>query len=160
MAFKVKKKDGKPVLEPVWMSGDLDSPGMPVAAGGVVWVIATGDRARDAFRQNVGGAPGAGPGRSSGQPPRTRVGGPENQVKPGEPGAERAAAWLTSQNEPGGRDVANAVLYALDAETGKEIYSSKASIDSWSHYGGIALAGGRIYLSTYDARVFAFGLVK
>jgi hypothetical protein len=42
MAFKVKKKDGKPVLEPV--SGDLDSPGMPVMAGGVVWVIATGDR--------------------------------------------------------------------------------------------------------------------
>ena len=161
MAFKVKKKDGKPMLEPVWMSGDLDSPGMPVVAGGVIWVIATGDRARDAFRANPGGPGG----------PRRRMGGgPENQVKPGEPGAERDAAWLTSQNEPGaqapgrrysgGRDVANAVLYALDAETGKEIYSSKASIDSWNHYGGIALAGGRIYLSTYDARVFAFGLVK
>ena len=37
MAFKVKKKDGKPVLEPVWMSGDLDSPGMPVMANGLVW---------------------------------------------------------------------------------------------------------------------------
>ncbi|MBI2687428.1 MAG: PQQ-binding-like beta-propeller repeat protein [Acidobacteria bacterium] len=161
MAFKVKKKDGKPVLDPVWMSGDLDSPGMPVMAGGVVWVIATGDRARDVFRQNFGGASGS-------QPPRRRFGGPENQVNPGEPGAERDAAWLTSQNEPGGqapgrrysggRDVTNAVLYGLDADTGKEIYSSKESIDSWNHYGGIALASGRIYLSTYDARVFAFGL--
>lgn len=164
MAFKVKKKDGKPVLEPVWMSADLDSPGMPVMANGLVWVIATGDRARDVFRQNFARLPGA-PGGA-----RRRFGGPENQVKPDEPGAERDAAWLTSQNEPGGqtpgrrfsggRDVTNAVLYALDAETGKEIYSSKASIDSWNHYGGIALAGGRIYLSTYDARVFAFGLVQ
>ena len=159
MAFKVKKKNGKPVLEPVWMSADLDSPGMPVMANGVVWVIATGDRSRDAFR-----AP-----RPPGQR-RLGLGGPENQVNPNEPGAERDAAWLTSQNEPGGqepgrrytggRDVTHAVLYALDAETGKEIYSSKDAIDSWNHYGGIALAGGRIYLSTYDARVFAFGLSK
>ena len=161
MAFKVKKKDGKPVLEPVWMSADLDSPGMPVMAGGVVWVVATGDRARDAFRAAPGGGlPGGGlPG---GQPQRRRFGGPENQVNPSEPGAERDAAWLTSQNEPGGqapgrrysggRDVTNTVLYALDAETGKEIYSSKSLIDSWNHYGGIALAGGRIYLSTYDPK--------
>ena len=51
----------------------------------------------------------------------------------------------------------HAVLYALDAETGKEIYSSKEAIDSRNHYSGIALAG-RIYVSTYDARVYAFGL--
>lgn len=130
-------------------------------AGGVVWVIATGDRARDAFR----------PARPSGEPgaARRRFGpGPENQVKPDEPGAERDAAWLTSQNEPGGqapgrrysggRDVTHAVLYALDAETGKEIYSSKELIDSWNHYGGISLAGGRIYLTTYHGRIYAFGL--
>jgi hypothetical protein len=36
MAFKVKKKHGKPVLEPPWVSSDLDSPGMPVMAGDVV----------------------------------------------------------------------------------------------------------------------------
>jgi outer membrane protein assembly factor BamB len=158
MAFKVKKKDSKPVLEPVWMSADLDSPGMPVMAGGVVWVIATGDRARDIYRRQ----------RLPGQRRRLGMGGPENQVNPGEPGADRDAAWLTSQNEPGGqapgrrysggRDVTHAVLYALDAETGKELHSSKDAVDSWNHYGGIALAGGRIYLSTYDARVYAFGL--
>ena len=89
-------------------------------------------------------------------------------MNPGEPGAERDAAWLTSQNEPGGqtpgrrfsggRDMTHAVLYALDAETGKELYSSKDSIDSWNHYGGIALAGGKLYVTSYDARVYAFGL--
>jgi outer membrane protein assembly factor BamB len=50
------------------------------------------------------------------------------------------------------------VLLALDAETGKELYSSKDQVDSWNHYGGMALAGGRLYVSTYDARVYAFGL--
>jgi outer membrane protein assembly factor BamB len=88
----------------------------------------------------------------------------------GEPGAERDAAWLTSQNEPGGQvpgrrfsgglDTTHAVLYALDAETGKELYSSKDLIDSWNHYGGLALSDGRLYLSSYDGRVYAFGLSK
>lgn len=172
MAFRVRKRDGKPVLDPAWMSGDLDSPGMPVIANGVVYVLATGDRARDAFRPAFVSQAGAAAPGAPGAAPRRRFGfaGPENQVNPGEPGAERDAAWLTSQNEPGGqtpgrrftggRDVTHAVLYALDAETGKELYSSKDSVDSWNHYGGIALAGGKLYLSTYDARVYAFGLVQ
>jgi len=33
-------------------------------------------------------------------------------------------------------------------------------MDSWNHYGGIALSDGDIYVSTWDARVFAFGLKK
>ncbi len=171
MAFQVKTEKGKPVLVPTWMSHDLDLPGMPVAANGVVYVLATGDRARDALR---GPFPGGGPRPPGGQgapgAPRRPFGfgGPPNQVNVGEPGAERDAAWLTSQNEPGGQtpgrrfsggmDTTHAVLYALDAETGKELYSSKDQIDSWNHYGGLALAGGRLYLSSYDGRVYAFGL--
>jgi outer membrane protein assembly factor BamB len=45
------------------------------------------------------------------------------------------------------------VLYALDAETGEEIYSSKELIDSWNHYCGVALSDGRVYISTCNARV-------
>jgi len=33
-------------------------------------------------------------------------------------------------------------------------------MDSWNHYGGIALSDGTVCLSGYDARVFAFGLKK
>ena len=166
MAFQVKVEKGKPVLVPAWMSHDLDLPGMPVIANGVVYVLATGDRARDALR---GSFPGAGP-RPPGAAPRRPFGftGPSNQVNVGEPGAERDAAWLTSQTEPGGqqsgrrfsggRDTTHAVIYALDAETGKELYSSKDLIDSWNHYGGLALSDGRLYLSSYDGRVYAFGL--
>ena len=48
----------------------------------------------------------------------------------------------------------------LDAETGEELYSSKDLIDSWNHYGGLALSNGRLYVSTHDGRVYAFGLPK
>jgi outer membrane protein assembly factor BamB len=72
-----------------------------------------------------------------------------------EPGGQ-----VPGQRFRGGNELTHTVLYALDAETGKELYSSGNLVDSWSHYGGIALSNGRIYLSTYDARVFAFGLPK
>ena len=52
----------------------------------------------------------------------------------------------------------HAVVYALDGETGNELYSSGEAIDSWSHNGGIALANGRIYATSYDGRVYALGL--
>jgi hypothetical protein len=167
MAFQVKKEGDKPVLVPKWISADLDLPSMPVVANGVVYVYATGERASDALRPprpNFGGP------RPPGASPRRRGGffGPVNQVNVGEPGADRDAAWLTEQREPGGqtpgrrfsggREATHAVLYALDAQTGEELYSSQDAIDSWNHYGGLALAGGWLYLSTYDARVYAFGL--
>jgi outer membrane protein assembly factor BamB len=165
MAFLVRKENDKPVLVPKWMSPDLDLPGMPVVANGVVYVLATGDRAGMALR---GPRPGGGRPRGPGGRPRGGFLGPVNQVNVGEPGADRDAAWLSEQREAdgqtpgrrfsGGRDVTHAVLYALDAETGKELYSSRDVIDSWNHYGGMALANGRLYVSSYDARVYAFGL--
>ena len=94
-------------------------------------------------------------------------------MNPADPGSERDAAWRASQLRPfeeggqkpgqrysGGRDTTHAVLYALDPATGDELYTSGSSMDSWSHYGGLALSDGNIYVSSYDARVFAFGLKK
>ena len=52
------------------------------------------------------------------------------------------------------------MLYALDPATGDELYTSGDAMDSWNHYGGMALSGGNIYVSSYDDRVFAFGLKK
>jgi outer membrane protein assembly factor BamB len=87
------------------------------------------------------------------------------------PGAERDQAWLDSQRRPweeggqkggtrfsGGRDTTHAILYAIDPQTGDELYSSGDTIDSWNHYGGLALSDGNVYVSTWDARVYAFGL--
>ncbi|HEY3938075.1 MAG TPA: PQQ-binding-like beta-propeller repeat protein [Bryobacteraceae bacterium] len=51
-----------------------------------------------------------------------------------------------------------AVLRALDARTGKELYNSGASISSWVHFSGLAVAGGRVYLVDHDSNVYCFGL--
>jgi outer membrane protein assembly factor BamB len=52
----------------------------------------------------------------------------------------------------------NATLYAFDAETGKELYSSGKTIPSFTHLGGLAVADGRVFLTTHDSTVWAFGL--
>jgi hypothetical protein len=52
----------------------------------------------------------------------------------------------------------HAVLYALDAETGKELYSSGNEITSFVHFGNLAVANGRVYLGTYDSTIYCFGL--
>jgi hypothetical protein len=54
----------------------------------------------------------------------------------------------------------NAVLYALDAETGRQLYSSEKLIDSWTHFSEPVVTGGKVYVSTWDGRVYAFGLKK
>jgi outer membrane protein assembly factor BamB len=53
---------------------------------------------------------------------------------------------------------ANATLYAFDAETGKELYASGKTISSFTHLGGLALNDGRIFITTHDSTVYAFGL--
>ncbi len=51
-----------------------------------------------------------------------------------------------------------AKLYALDAKTGKELYSSGDQIGSFLHQAGIAVAGGRVIFGTFDGTIYCFGL--
>jgi outer membrane protein assembly factor BamB len=54
----------------------------------------------------------------------------------------------------------HATLYALDAETGKELYSSGDEIASFAHFGGLSVANGRVYLGTFDSVLYSFGLPR
>src|SRR4051794_6198282 len=54
----------------------------------------------------------------------------------------------------------HAVLYALDARTGKELWSSGDQIASWNHFSGISLANGQVYINDYEGHVYCFGLKK
>lgn len=51
-----------------------------------------------------------------------------------------------------------AVLYALDARTGKVLYNSADMITSWVHFSGLALADSQIYAVDHDSQVYCFGL--
>ena len=50
-----------------------------------------------------------------------------------------------------------AVLYALDAATGKELWSSGTTITSFAR-AGLSAGGGQVYLVTYDNTLYAFGI--
>jgi len=52
----------------------------------------------------------------------------------------------------------HAVLYALDAQTGKELWSSGDQIASWNHWSGITVANGRVYIGTFDGMFYCFGI--
>ena len=54
----------------------------------------------------------------------------------------------------------HAVLYALDARTGKELWSSGDQIGSWNHFSGISLANGQVYINDYQGNLYCFGLKK
>ena len=118
MAFKVEGTDGKPVVQPAWISRDMNLPEPPIVAGGLVFAISNGEFARQ--------SKGDGALFTS---------------------AERAA-----------KHVGNTVLYAFDAATGKQLYSSGDTMPSWTHFSGISIASGRVYVTTFDSNVYAFGL--
>lgn len=70
-----------------------------------------------------------------------------------------AAEGLAANNSPKRiRDSKHAILYALDARTGKELWSSGDQIASFAHFTGLSVANGRVYLGTYDSVVYSFGL--
>ena len=72
----------------------------------------------------------------------------------------RDATESRTAPKPGTAIGTNAVLYALDAETGKQLYSSESQIESWAHFSEPVVAGGNVYVSTWDGKVYAFGLKK
>jgi len=52
----------------------------------------------------------------------------------------------------------HAVLYALDGETGKELFSSGDQITSFNHFAGLSIANGRVYINTFDSVLYCYGL--
>ena len=63
---------------------------------------------------------------------------------------------LVDSKYRGERKVHDAVLYAFDAKTGKEIWNSGKTITGFTHFGGLAVANGRVYMTSFDGNVYAF----
>lgn len=157
MAFQVSGEGDKLSLIPMWISRDMHVPDPPVVANGVVYAIATGEntvqnprRGRDMV--NADAAAGAARGDQPAQ------GGSAPQPTPGggRGGAASAEAAAKSRATP----VSNLVLYAFDAQTGRQLYSSEKIIPSWVHYSEPVVAAGKVFVVTWDAHVYAFGLER
>jgi outer membrane protein assembly factor BamB len=50
-----------------------------------------------------------------------------------------------------------AVLYALDGDTGRELWTSRTAIASFAQ-GELAAGAGQVYLVTNDNSLYAFGI--
>jgi outer membrane protein assembly factor BamB len=51
-----------------------------------------------------------------------------------------------------------AKLYALDAITGKELFSSGNEISSFLHQAGLSVAGDKVVFGTFDGTIYCYGL--
>jgi len=118
VALKLTEKDGRPLLEPAWMSRDMITAEPPVIVNGVVLVLAAGEFTGQA-NDEVGG--------------------------------------LFSAEERIQRSVP-AKLYALDAQTGKELFSSGEQVTSFLHQAGLSVAGDKVIFGTFDGTIYCFGL--
>jgi outer membrane protein assembly factor BamB len=52
----------------------------------------------------------------------------------------------------------NLTLFAFDAETGKQLYSSDKMIADWVHFSEPVVALGKVFVVSHDAHVYAFGV--
>ena len=65
---------------------------------------------------------------------------------------------LFSSKERADMAVGNATLFAFDAETGKELFSSGKTMPSFTHFSGIAISNGRVFVTTFDSTLYAFSV--
>ena len=82
----------------------------------------------------------------------------ENVRQTKEGGVINWAKLTILTNEQRKELTSRAVLYALDARTGKVLYQSGESMDSWVHFSGLAVANGRVFAVDYRSNVYCFGV--
>jgi outer membrane protein assembly factor BamB len=143
MAFEVRldAATAKPTLVPLWMSRELHAPDVPVVANGVVYAFQSG---KDSTETRAAGGDGAARAARAGRGAAARGAG-----------AGREAADAAARPASLGT---NAILYAFDAETGKQLFSS--GLDSFNHFTNPVVAGGTVYAVAWDGKLYAFGLTK
>jgi hypothetical protein len=131
-AFKLEERGGTWELVPAWLSRDMDLAEEAVIANGIVFTYAAGEDGTQVVQDAAWNEPG-GPVYGGGL-----SSGPGRRV----PNSRRAA------------------LYALDGQTGRELWSSGDQIASWNHFSGLTVANGRAYLATFDGTLYCFGIER
>jgi mono/diheme cytochrome c family protein len=119
MAFQVVSgHDGSPTLRPEWISADIAVPDPVAIAGGVAFVVGTGENPQ--------------------------------QVQNGD-----ISKLLRNREE---RNTGHAILHALDARTGRQLWSSGDTMTGWTHFSGLAVGDGKVFATTHDGTIYAFGV--
>jgi hypothetical protein len=131
-AFKLQPRGSGWHLAPAWLSRDMDLAEETVIANGIVFAYAAGEDASQVVPDRAWDEPGGAVyGGGLSSGPARRV-----------PTSRKAA------------------LYALDGQTGKELWSSGSQIESWNHFSGLTVANGRAYIATFDGTLYCFGIAR
>ena len=131
MAFKVAEENGKPSLQPQWISRDLNLASPPVVAGGIVYALQTAESAVQ-VPKNIFNADGSRKG----------------DWTPDKGAVDRI---LTPH--------ATMTLFAFDAETGKQLWSSGKTMEGNTvHFTQPVVALGKLFTVDHAGHVWAFGL--
>ena len=70
----------------------------------------------------------------------------------------RISGCRTTRPPTASRNSTHATLYVLDARTGEELWSSGDLITSFNHFSSLSVANGRVYIGTYDGKLYCFGV--
>ena len=65
---------------------------------------------------------------------------------------------MTSASVLRSTPVSNMMLYAYDAVSGKQLWTSGKALTDWVHFSEPVVALGKVFVVTHDAHVYAFGL--
>ena len=132
LAFRINVTPEGLRLDPAWASRNLDPPAPPVVANGVVYAL----QAAEHTSQHPNNPEG------HGRPINGRAAPTEMEL-----GAFRATPHSTM------------TLFALDADTGKELWSSASAMaGNTAHFTEPVVALGKVFVVDHDGHVFAFGL--
>jgi len=132
MALKVVEDQGKVSLQPGWISRDLNLASSPVVANGIVYALQTAESA---------------------------VQVPREMFK----GGARPAGWTPDKGaiERIMTPHATMTLFAFDAETGKQLWSSGKTMDGNTvHFTQPVVALGKVFAVDHAGHVWAFGLKR
>ena len=131
MAFKIAAGGDTITLDPFWISRDLWLPDSVAVANGVVYAVQTAEQALQH---------------------------PDN---PEGHGAALAGVHRLTEEELSkfrSTPVTQMTLFALDADSGKMLYSSKTLLPNFTHFTQPVVALGKVFLVDHNAHVYAFGL--
>jgi outer membrane protein assembly factor BamB len=132
MALKVVEDAGKVSLQPGWISRDLNLASSPVVANGIVYALQTAESA---------------------------VQVPRDLFK----GGARPAGWTPDKGaiERIMTPHSTMTLFAFDAETGKQLWSSGKTMDGNTvHFTQPVVALGKVFAVDHAGHVWAFGLKR